>query len=437
VASIFALLIQSLAANLGVTTGKHLAEHYREEYPRKINYILWLLAEIAVIAADIPEVLGTAFALNMLFHIPVWVGVLITGLSTLLLLGLQRFGVRKLEGFVALLVFIMFGCFLGEMAYAKPEPKEVVKGLFVPQLRGHGATGLAISLLGAMVMPHNLFLHSALVLSRKIAPSASGINSACRYFLIETGVALLIAFIINVAVISVTGSICSSPNLSPEDSNNCGNLDLNKSSFLLRHVLGNWSSKVFAIALLASGQSSTITGTYAGQYVMQGFLNLKMKPWLRNLITRSIAIIPSLIVSLISGSSGAGNLIIISSMVLSFELPFALIPLLKFTSSKTKMGPHKNSMAIAIAAWSIGCCIIGINIYYLTTSFGEWLVHNGLPKVASVFIGLMVFPLMGLYVVGILYLTFRREKIAFIMPGGSPLQSPSNPERELEVLATH
>jgi len=431
VASVFALIFQSLAANLGVITGKHLAEHYREEYPRKINYILWLLAEVAVIGADIPEVLGTAFALNILFHIPIWAGVLITGLSTLMLLGMQRFGIRKLEAFVALLVFTTLACFLGELAYAKPNSREVVNGVFIPQLKGNGATGLAISLLGAMVMPHNLFLHSALVLSRKVTPSASGINSTCRYFLIEAGVALFIAFMINVAVISVAGSVCSSPNLSLEDLKNCGDLDLNKSSFLLKHVLGDWSSKIFAIALLASGQSSTITGTYAGQYVMQGFLNLKMKTWLRNLITRSIAIIPSLVVSVIYGSSGAGKLIIISSMILSFELPFALIPLLKFTSSKTKMGPHKTSIGILVVAWLIGCCIIGINIYYLSTGFWKWLIHSSLPKIASVFMGLVVFPLMALYLVGVLYLAFRHDKkVTYV----ASMQSPSNSERELEIL---
>eukprot|EP00253_Pinus_taeda_P001211 PITA_01211 len=405
VASLFALLIQALAANLGVTTGKHLAEHFREEYPKNINYILWLLAETAVIAADIPEVLGTAFALNMLFHIPVWVGVLITGLSTLMILGLQRFGIRKLEGFVAFLVFIMFACFFGELAYAKPEAKEVVKGLFVPQLKGNGATGLAISLLGAMIMPHNLFLHSALVLSRKVTPSTSGINLACRYFFIETAVALIIAFMINVAITCVAGSICFSPNLPAEELQSCGNLDINSSAFLLKQVLGNWSSTVFAIALLASGQSSTITGTYAGQYVMQGFLNMKMKAWKRNLITRGIAILPSLIVSLIYGSSGAGKQIIIASTV--------------------------------VAAWSIGLCIIGINIYYLSTQFGKWLIHNSLPKVASVFIALVVFPLMAFYLAGILYLALRRDKkVTYIAPGELSTQSPSNPEQELQILAT-
>ncbi|GLJ07656.1 hypothetical protein SUGI_0071940 [Cryptomeria japonica] len=419
-ACIFALIIQSRAANLGVATGKHLAEHCRTEYPRKINYILWLLAEVAVIASDIPEVIGTAFALDMLFHIPVWVGVLLTGFSTLLLLGLQKYGIRKLELVITFLVFTMAGCFFAELGHVKPKSTEVLKGMFVPQLKGNGATGLAISLFGALVMPHNLFLHSALVLSRKIPASVSGTDTACRYFFIESAFALCVAFLINVAVVSVTGAVCTMPNLSGEDAEKCGNMDLHNASFLLRNAIGNWSSKIFAVALLTSGQSSTITGTYAAQYVMQGFLDLKMKPFYRNLITRGIAIIPSLVVAIISGNSGAGRLIIICSMILSFELPFALIPLLKFTSSKIKMGPHKNSIAVTILAWLIGLILIVINIFFLSTGFVDWLIHNDLPKVASVLIGLIVIPTMLVYIVGILYLAIRGDKeITYVAPVGS------------------
>ncbi|KAI6672049.1 hypothetical protein NL676_006934 [Syzygium grande] len=338
VASCAALIIQSLAAKLGVVTGKHLAEHFRMEYPKLPNFILWVLAEIAIVACDIPEVIGTAFALNMLFKIPVWCGVLLTGLSTLMLLALQQYGVRKLEFLIAFLVSTIAACFFGELGYAKPVASEVLDGLFVPQLKGDGATGLAISLLGAMVMPHNLFLHSALVLSRKIPRSVRGIKEACRFYMIESAFALMLAFLINISIISVSGAVCNLTSLNPQDQAGCQDLDLNKASFLLRNVLGHWSSKLFAIALLASGQSSTITGTYAGQYVMQGFLDLRLTPWVRNFLTRCLAIIPSLIVALAGGSAGAGKLIIIASMILSFELPFALIPLLKFTSSKTKMG---------------------------------------------------------------------------------------------------
>ncbi|XP_027901704.1 metal transporter Nramp5-like [Vigna unguiculata] len=408
---IFALIIQSLAANLGVTTGKHLSELCKAEYPLLVKYCLWLLAELAVIAADIPEVIGTAFALNILFHIPVWAGVLITGCSTLLFLGLQRFGVRKLELLISVLVFVMAGCFFGEMSYVKPPASGVLKGMFVPKLSGQGATGDAIALLGALVMPHNLFLHSALVLSRKVPSSVRGINDACRYFLIESGFALFVAFLINVAMVSVSGTVCAADNLSAANANQCSDLTLNSASFLLKNVLGRSSSTIYAIALLASGQSSAITGTYAGQYIMQGFLDMRMKTWIRNFITRCIAITPSLIVSIIGGSQGAGRLIIIASMILSFELPFALIPLLKFSSSSTKMGPHKNSIIIIVISWILGLGIIGINVYYLSTSFVGWLIHSSLPKVANVLIGIIVFPLMALYVGAVIYLTFRKDTV--------------------------
>ncbi|RDY08367.1 Metal transporter Nramp5, partial [Mucuna pruriens] len=408
---VFALIIQSLAANLGVSTGKHLSELCKAEYPLLVKYCLWLLAELAVIAADIPEVIGTAFALNILFHIPVWAGVLVTGCSTLLFLGLQRFGVRKLELLISVLVFVMAGCFFGEMSYVKPPASGVLKGMLVPKLSGQGATGDAIALLGALVMPHNLFLHSALVLSRKVPSSVRGINDACKYFLIESGFALFVAFLINVAMVSVAGTVCSADNLSAANNDKCSDLTLNSASFLLKNVLGRSSSTIYAIALLASGQSSAITGTYAGQYIMQGFLDMRMKKWIRNFVTRCIAIAPSLIVSIIGGSAGAGRLIIIASMILSFELPFALIPLLKFSSSSTKMGPHKNSIIIIVISWILGLGIIGINVYYLSTAFVGWLIHSSLPKVANVFIGIIVFPLMALYVIAVIYLTLRKDTV--------------------------
>uniref|UniRef100_A0A3B6TWS1 Metal transporter n=1 Tax=Triticum aestivum TaxID=4565 RepID=A0A3B6TWS1_WHEAT len=375
IASCAALVIQSLAASLGVVTGKHLAEHCRAEYPKVTNFILWILAELAVVACDIPEVIGTAFALNMLFKIPIWCGVLITGLSTLMLLFLQQYGVRKLEFLIAFLVFLIATCFLVELGYSKPNSSEVVRGLFVPEIKGDGATGLAISLLGAMVMPHNLFLHSALVLSRKVPRSVHGIKEACRFYMIESAFALTVAFLINISIISVSGAVCSADNLNPEDRMNCNDLDLNKASFLLK-----------------------------------GFLDLRMTPWLRNLLTRSLAIVPSLIVSLIGGSSAAGKLIIIASMILSFELPFALVPLLKFTSSKTKMGPHTNSRFIAVLTWAIGSFIMVINIYFLITSFVRLLLHSGLSTVSQVFSGIFGFLGMLIYIAAILYLVFRKNR---------------------------
>ncbi|PWA40970.1 Natural resistance-associated macrophage protein [Artemisia annua] len=399
VASAAALVIQSLAANLGVVTGKHLAEHCKNEYEKVTNFILWILAEISIVACDIPEVIGTAFALNMLFSIPVWCGVLLTGFSTLILLALQQYGVRKLEFLIAFLVLTIAVCFLVELGIAKPDASEVLYGLFVPQLKGSGSTGLAISLLGAMVMPHNLFLHSALVLSRKVPRSVGGIKEACRFYMIESGFALAVAFLINISVIAVSGSVCSSSNLNADDQKSCQDLDLNTASFLLRNVLGKWSSKVFAIALLASGQSSTITGTYAGQYVMQGFLDLRMRPWLRNFLTRCLAIVPSLIVALIGGSAGAGKLIIIAS--------------------------------ISAITWIIGSLIMGINIYFLVDHLINVLVHGNMAVVAKVFCGVLGFSGMLIYLAGIGYLVMRKNKEA------SHLLALTTPEcREMERSAS-
>ncbi|XP_059624112.1 metal transporter Nramp7.2-like [Cornus florida] len=406
---IFALIIQSRSANLGVATGKHLSEHCRTEYPYPINYCLWILAEIAVIAADIPEVIGTSFALNMLFKIPIWCGVLLTGLSTLFLLGVQRYGIRKLEVAIATLVLIVGGCFCSVMVQASPNAEEIFTGMFLPKLTGKRATGDAIALIGALIMPHNLFLHSALVFSRKIPQTHDGIKSACKYFFIESGIALFIAFLINVSVVSVTGSVCSNPNLSPQAKAHCKSITLDSAAFLLKNALGNWSSKLYAISLLASGQSSTVTGTYAGQYIMEGFLDLKMKLWVRNLLTRCIAIAPSLVTCIIGGSSEASKLVIIASMILSFELPFAMVPLLRFTSSEAKMGPHKNSISVTIVSWLLGICSIGINLYFLSTTVVGWMTNNQRSKAASILIGVLVFPIMMLYVAMLAYLTLKTE----------------------------
>ncbi|OMO72971.1 Natural resistance-associated macrophage protein [Corchorus olitorius] len=391
--------------------GRHLSEHCKMEYPKPVNYSLWILAEVAVIAADIPEVIGTAFALEILFKVPMWIGVLLAGLNTLLLLGLQRYGIRKLEIVIGVLVLVVGGCFFSVMVRASPDPKEIMTGMFAPKLSSVEATKNAIALLGALIMPHNLFLHSALVISRKIPHSFEGIRNASKYFLLESGIALFFAFLINVAVVSVTGSVCFHPNISPENRTDCKNITLDSAVSLLKNALGEWSSKLYAISLLAAGQSSTVTGTYAGQYIMQGFLEMKMELWLRNLITRFIAITPSLLVCIIGGSSGAARLIIIASMILSFELPFALIPLLRITSSAAKMGCHKNSFPVTLITWLLGLGVTGINIYFLSTSFMGWIKNNRTGnKGRSIVAGLCVFPIMMLYIAALAYLTFKKER---------------------------
>ncbi|XP_062143645.1 metal transporter Nramp7.2-like [Alnus glutinosa] len=420
----FALIIQSLSANLGVATGKHLAEHCKAEYPTPVNYCLWILAEVAVIACDLPEVIGTAFALNILLKIPMWSGVLLAGLNTLLLLGLQRYGIRKLEVVIGMLVMIVGGCFLAVLIHARPSPKEILTGMFVPKLKRKGATSDAIALLGALIMPHNLFLHSALVLSRKIPRTYDGIRRASKHFLIESGLALFLTFLINVAIVSVTGSMCSDPNISLENRAHCKDITLNSAAFLFKNALGNWSSKLYAISLLASGQSSTVAGTYAGQYIMQGFLDLKMKLWLRNLLTRCIAIAPSLVACIVGGSRGAAKLIIVASMILSFELPFALVPLLRFTSSQAKMGHHKNPIVINLVSWLLCCCLIGINLYFSSTTLIGWIMmSNQMPKIGSILTGVLAFITMLLYVSLLTYLTLKREKSAASSPTDLAMES--------------
>ncbi|RLM80353.1 metal transporter NRAT1 [Panicum miliaceum] len=401
VGMIFALLIQTLAANLGVKTGKYLAELCREEYPRYVNICLWIIAELAVISDDIPEVLGTAFAFNILLKIPVWAGVILTVFNTLLLLGVQRFGARKLEFIIAAFMFTMAACFFGELSYLRPSAKEVVKGMFVPSLLGKDAAANAIALFGAIITPYNLFLHSALVLSRKTPRSVKSIRAACRYFLIECSFAFIVAFLINVSVVVVAGTICNANNLSPADANTCSDLTLQSTPMLLRNVLGRSSSVVYAVALLASGQSTTISCTFAGQVIMQRLV--------RNLITRVIAIGPSLIVSIVSGPSGAGRLIIISSMVLSFEMPLALIPLLKFCNSSKKVGPLKESIYTVVIAWILSFALIVVNTYFLVWTYVDWLYANAL-------VSIVVFALMAAYLVFVVYLTFRRDTVSTYVP---------------------
>ncbi|KAG5537427.1 hypothetical protein RHGRI_024752 [Rhododendron griersonianum] len=411
VASSAALIIQSLAANLGVVTGKHLAEHCRAEYSKVPNFILWILAESAIVACDIPEVMPP---MRNQYDVQ---GFVICDWNSLC----SKYALQN-----------------SSMVWCSSDRVEYIDSTGIAAIRGNGATGLAISLLGAMVMPHNLFLHSALVLSRKVPRSVNGIKDACRFYFIESSFALMVAFLINLSVISVSGSVCNSTNLNPDDEKNCQDLDLNKASFLLKacdlpfprtqcpfKCVRQLELKAFCNCFAciwpkfynngdicwaicdAGTQLSDLT-----RFNFQGFLNLRLKPWIRNFLTRCLAIVPSLIVAIIGGSDGAGKLIIIASMILSFELPFALIPLLKFTSSTTKMGTHANSIAISATTWFIGSLIMGINIYYLATSFVKVLLHSHIKVVGKVFCGILGFSGMLVYLAAIAYLVFRRNKEA-------------------------
>lgn len=392
-ASFLGLLVQTLATRLGVITGKNLAQLCRREYPKKLSFALWILAELTVIASDIPEVIGTAIALRLLFKIQLWVGVIITAFSVFLFLGLSYFGVRKLEFFIASLVGMILVCFLAEMFISHVPVTGVLSGL-TPTASLEMVFSIT-SLTGAVVMPHNLFLHSGLVQTRAFGRTASDIKEACKYNLIESAIALSISIIINISVISV----------SAKDFFYNEDAGLETAPKLLNTVLGGdrTAEIFFALALLASGQSSTMTGTFAGQYVMEGFLDLNVPQWLRASITRGMAILPSLAVALAAGEGGADNLIVLSQTLLSILLPFSLIPLLKFTNSETKMGrKFANPKWVKIATMILSAMVITANLALVFSSLedavGEMNQSSAiLTRIAAVLFGLS-------YIVFLVYL---------------------------------
>ena len=387
-------LIQGLATALGVVTQRHLAELCRTEYPgRGTRWAMWAAAELAIVASDIPEVIGTAIALQMLTGLRLWAGVLVTSLSTMGFLMIQHLGARRLEGFIGALVAVMGVSFVVETVWSGIDGGETVRGLVVPEVRSGHALYIGISLLGAIVMPHNLYLHSALVLSRDVPRKVSSCAEACFYNRIESALALGVTLFINVAVSAVAAQLCldhAGVELCQKDTV----VGLSTAPRLLR-FLGGSASTVFAVALLASGQSSTMTGTYAGQFVMEGFLDLKVKRlWLRNLVTRLAAIVPSLCVAVLAGERGAQDLIVASSVALSFQLPFALVPLLKFTSSPKVMGPHlvtgkwtqRGGIALSVSVLVANFVVVATTARDQATRWGLW--EN--PALAGVTIAALV-----------------------------------------------
>ncbi|MBI1792448.1 MAG: Nramp family divalent metal transporter, partial [Acidobacteria bacterium] len=323
-----AILLQTLSARLGIVRGLDLAQVCRETYPRAISHALWFLCEIAIAACDLAEVLGAAIGLNLLFGLPLLTGVLLTSADTLLLLWFQRFGIRAVEGFVLSLITVMGVCFFLEILMAKPPLAEMATGL-IPRLSGQSLY-VAIGILGATVMPHNLYLHSALVQTRQIGLSEASKRTACRFNLIDSVVALNAALLVNAAILILSSAVFFT--------NGKVVTEIQQAHQLLAPLLGTTLAGVlFAVALLCSGQSSTLTGTLAGQIVMEGFLNFRMRPWLRRLLTRLLAIVPAAVVIYIAGDQGTFKLLILSQVILSMQLPFAVIPLIHFTSDRAKM----------------------------------------------------------------------------------------------------
>ena len=363
--NLFAMLLQHLSLKLGIVTGRDLAQACRDHYSRPVAFVLWVFCEIAIAACDLAEVIGSAIALNLLFGLPLAVGVVITVLDVLLILFLQHKGFRIIESTVAALILVIFGCFLYEIIASHPDVRAVAGG-FIPRpeiVTNPAMLYVAIGILGATVMPHNLYLHSSIVQTRNFDKTTTGKKEAVKFATIDSTVSLGLAFFINAAILIVAAATFH--NTGYQDV-----ADINDAHRLLDPVLGvKFAGILFAVALLAAGQSSTLTGTLAGQIVMEGFLNFRMKPWLRRLITRLIAIIPALIVTLISGEKGTGELLVLSQVILSMQLSFAVVPLVLFTGSKDKMGEFVNRDWMKVISWIIATIIIALNLYLLYDTF--------------------------------------------------------------------
>ncbi len=357
ISSLIAMFLQALSAKLGIATGRDLAQACRDHYSRRVSIFLWVICELAIAACDLAEVLGSAVALKLLFGIPLLLGVVLTAFDVLLVLALQGRGFRLIEAFVVTLIGTIGICFAYEIFFARPLWLEAAHG-FLPQfeiLRNKEMLYIAIGIIGATVMPHNLYLHSSIVQTRAFGENEKGRREAIKYSVIDSTVALGFALFINAAILTLGAAAFHTRGLSEV-------ADISEAYKLLSPVLGvSFASTLFALALLASGQNSTLTGTLAGQIVMEGFLQIRLKPWIRRLITRSIAILPAILVIGIAGEGKLTSLLILSQVVLSFQLPFAVIPLVQFTGERGKMGAFVNSRFVTIVAWVVTAAILFFN----------------------------------------------------------------------------
>ena len=386
-----AILLQTLSARLGIVTQSDLAQACRKTYPRWISASLWVLCEVAIAACDLAEILGAAIGLKLLFGIPLLAGVVITAADTILLLWLNRLGMRAMEAFVLSLIAVMAGCFAVELFMAKPLWTQIAGGL-MPRI-SNKSLYVAIGILGATVMPHNLYLHSALVQTRRIGKSEEEKRSACFFNFLDSAIALNGAMLVNCAILVLASAVFFQHHVEVTR--------IEQAYEMLTPLLGTtMASAVFAIALLASGQSSTLTGTMAGQVVMEGFLNFRMQPWLRRVITRFVALIPAVLTVWKSGEAGTYQLIILSQVILSLQLPFAIVPLIHFTSDEKRMGRLKNPQWVKALGWIAAALIIGLNFWLAYDSMRDWATTAGawFWQVAAPLAGGLVF-LLGFVVV--------------------------------------
>jgi len=377
--NIMALLLQSLSARLGIVRQRDLAQASRDTYSRPVNFVLYFLAEIAIAACDLAEVLGMAIGLQLLFDLPLLWGVSITMLDTFLLLFLLNKGIKKMEAFIIVLVAIIGLSFLVEMFFAKPEITEIAKGI-IPSIPNSTALYIAIGIIGATVMPHNLYLHSSLVQTRKFDRSVKGIKQAIRYNFLDSVIALNLAFFVNAAILILAAATFYKNGMFDV-------AEIQDAYKFLEPLLGiHWAPTLFALALIAAGQSSTITGTLAGQIVMEGYLNLRIQPWVRRIITRLIAIIPAFIAIVYFGESATGKLLILSQVILSLQLGFAIIPLIHFVSDDTKMRGFAIGKYTKIASWLIALVIVSLNARLVFDEIKGWIETSENPVYIWVFV---------------------------------------------------
>jgi manganese transport protein len=389
--NLMALLLQTLSARLGIVTRRDLAQACREEYPVSFSYILWILSEVAIVACDLAEVLGAAIGLNLLFNIPILIGVLLTAFDTLLILWFTRYGIRMIEACVIVLIATIGGCFAFEIFLAKPEVGALVRGL-VPHINSE-TLYVAVGILGATVMPHNLYLHSALVQTRQIGETPREIRSACRFNFLDSMFALNAALLVNAAILILAAAVFHSHGIVVTE--------IQQAHALLSPILGTTAaSLVFGAALLCSGQSSTLTGTMAGQIVMEGFVRFRMQPWLRRSVTRLLAITPAVLTVWLAGEQGTYKLLILSQVILSIQLPFAVVPLIHLTGDRARMGAFVNGPLLKLVAWTTASGILALNVYLAWEtcssalhSTGKWATVLGvLSAVISIgLLGLLLF----------------------------------------------
>ncbi len=428
--NLIALLLQSLSARLGIVRRRDLAQASRETYPRWVNYFLYALAEVAIAACDLAEVLGMAIGLQLLFDLPLMLGVIISVLDTFILLFLINFGIRRLEAFIITLIALIGISFFAEMFFAQPEITEVAKGL-IPSIPDTDALYIAIGIIGATVMPHNLYLHSALVQTRKIGTLSTNIKRAIKYNIIDSAIALNLAFFVNAAILILAASVFYRNGMFHI-------AEIQDAHRLLEPLLGSkWAPFLFALALIAAGQSSTITGTLAGQIVMEGYLNLRIQPWVRRIMTRSIAVIPSLIAIYFMGDSATGKLLILSQVILSMQLGFAIIPLIHFVSDKKKMGEFAITTKVKLLAWLSAAIIVILNVKLLVDELQAFYLEYPAyyTLLSYVVVPFLLFTLGVLIYITILPFIIKIKHKNTITPHGATIYKPTISVKKYQKIA--